>query len=249
VWHFSDVGKSGGSWFALDRGETASEDLMPNDQQAASLPVERDKGGGDVSRRSVLTGMAAVGGGVAIAPLFTGCSNAGSPGESAPSSAAARPVDPGTVAITLNINGENYPLQIEPRVSLLDALRENIGLTGTKKGCDHGQCGACTVLIDNRRVNSCLTLAVMAAGQRVTTIEGVAAGEQLHPVQAAFIEHDAFQCGYCTPGQICSAVGLLNEGHARTDDDIREQMSGNICRCGAYPNIVDAVRQAIGQHA
>ena len=127
-------------------------------------------------------------------------------------------------------------------MTLLDALRDHLGLTGTKKGCDHGQCGACTVLVDGGRVNSCLTLAVMHQGDEITTVEGLAKGEQLHPVQPAFIEHDAFQCGYCTPGQICSAVGLLDEGRAKTEDDIREQMSGNLCRCGAYPNIVDAVR-------
>jgi xanthine dehydrogenase YagT iron-sulfur-binding subunit len=149
----------------------------------------------------------------------------------------------------LNINNKEYALEIEPRVTLLDALREHAGLNGTKKGCDHGQCGACTVLIDGRRVNSCLTLAIATQGQKITTVEGLADGENLHPVQAAFIEHDAFQCGYCTPGQICSAVGLLHEGHAKTDDDIREQMSGNICRCGAYPNIVDAIKQAMAQKA
>lgn len=148
--------------------------------------------------------------------------------------------------VTLLINGEKHKLAIEPRVTLLDALRENLGLTGTKKGCDHGQCGACTVLIDDRRVNSCLTLAMAAEGSKITTIEGLANGEELHPLQAAFIKHDAFQCGYCTPGQICSAVGLINEGSAKTEDEIREQMSGNICRCGAYPNIVAAVKEAGG---
>jgi xanthine dehydrogenase YagT iron-sulfur-binding subunit len=147
--------------------------------------------------------------------------------------------------ITLHINGEEQTLALEPRVTLLDALREHLHLTGTKKGCDHGQCGACTVLINGIRVNSCLTLAVMHQNHKITTIEGLADGEFLHPVQTAFIEHDAFQCGYCTPGQICSAVGLINEGHAQSDDDIRELMSGNICRCGAYPNIVKAVRQAM----
>ena len=151
--------------------------------------------------------------------------------------------------VTLLVNGRRHPLQLEPRVTLLDALREHVGLTGTKKGCDHGQCGACTVLVDGRRVNSCLTLAVAVAGKQITTIEGLAQGDQLHPVQAAFIEQDAFQCGYCTPGQICSAVGLINEGHARGDDDIREQMSGNICRCGAYPNIVAAVRKVMESNA
>jgi len=149
-----------------------------------------------------------------------------------------------TVPVTLQVNGRKHELTLEPRVSLLDALREVLGLTGTKKGCDHGQCGACTVLVDGRRIYSCLTLAVMQAGVQVTTIEGLAEGARLHPLQAAFIERDAFQCGYCTSGQICSGIGLLNEGHARTDADIREQMSGNICRCGAYPNIVAAIRDA-----
>ena len=150
-----------------------------------------------------------------------------------------------SVPVTLAINGVTKTLSLEPRVTLLDALREHLDLNGTKKGCDHGQCGACTVLVNGTRVNSCLTLAVMHAGDQITTVEGLAKGDQLHPVQAAFIEHDAFQCGYCTPGQICSAVGLIKEGHCRTDDDIREQMAGNICRCGAYVNIVTAVKQAM----
>jgi xanthine dehydrogenase YagT iron-sulfur-binding subunit len=145
--------------------------------------------------------------------------------------------------VKLEVNGKVRALQLEARVTLLDALRERLGLTGTKKGCDHGQCGACTVLIDGRRVLSCLTLAIMHQGQRVTTIEGLAEGNQLHPMQAAFLEHDGFQCGYCTPGQIMSAVGMLGEGHARSAEDVREQMSGNICRCGAYPNILAAIEQ------
>jgi xanthine dehydrogenase YagT iron-sulfur-binding subunit len=148
------------------------------------------------------------------------------------------------VAVTLRVNGANKPLNIDPRTTVLDALREHIGLTGTKKGCDHGQCGACTVMIDGRRVLSCLTLALAAQGQDILTIEGLATGDQLHPMQQAFIENDAFQCGYCTPGQIMSAVGCVKEGHAGNDDDIREYMSGNICRCAAYPNIVAAIRQA-----
>ncbi len=149
------------------------------------------------------------------------------------------------VSITLKINGAEKHLEVAPWVTLLDALRERLDLTGTKKGCDHGQCGACTVLVDGVRVNSCLTLAIMKDGAEITTIEGLAEGDTLHPVQAAFIEHDAFQCGYCTPGQICSAVGLMDEGRAHTKDEIRELMSGNICRCGAYTNIVAAIEQAM----
>jgi xanthine dehydrogenase YagT iron-sulfur-binding subunit len=147
--------------------------------------------------------------------------------------------------IVLTVNGARKQLDVAPWTTLLDALREHLGLTGTKKGCDHGQCGACTVLVDGRRINSCLTLAVMRDGADVKTIEGLAEANALHPVQAAFVEHDAFQCGYCTPGQICSAVGLLREGRARTADEIRELMSGNICRCGAYANIVAAIQQAM----
>ena len=152
---------------------------------------------------------------------------------------------PPTSAITLNINGTSVRLDVAPWTTLLDALREYAGLTGTKKGCDHGQCGACTVLVDGRRINSCLTLAVMKDGATVTTIEGLSDHGVLHPLQQAFIDHDAFQCGYCTPGQICSAIGLMREGRARTPDEIRELMSGNICRCGAYLNIVAAIEQVM----
>ncbi len=148
---------------------------------------------------------------------------------------------PGSHAITLHINGKARQLQVQPWVTLLDALREYLSLTGTKKGCDHGQCGACTVLVNGTRINSCLTLAVMKDSAKITTIEGLSNGDQLHPLQAAFIEHDAFQCGYCTPGQICSAIGMFNEGKAKTMDDIKELMSGNLCRCGAYTNIADAI--------
>ena len=159
--------------------------------------------------------------------------------------ASVSTIDPSSVVdVKLRINGQEHALKIEPRVTLLDVLRERLDLTGTKKGCDHGQCGACTVLINGRRMNSCLTFAIMHTSAEITTIEGLAKGD-LHPMQAAFIAHDAFQCGYCTPGQICSAVGLVNEGQAKSDADIRELMSGNICRCGAYPNIVDAVREVL----
>jgi len=143
--------------------------------------------------------------------------------------------------VTLRVNGMEHRLRLDPRTTLLDALREHLALTGTKKGCDMGACGACTVHLDDRRVVSCLTLAAMADGHDVTTIEGLAGPEDLHPMQAAFIEHDGFQCGYCTPGQIMSAVALIGEGRATSEASIREFMSGNICRCGAYPNIVDAI--------
>jgi xanthine dehydrogenase YagT iron-sulfur-binding subunit len=169
--------------------------------------------------------------------------------------------DPQQARRTLSINGRPYPIPLDPRITLLDLLRERLGLTGTKKGCDHGQCGACTVLVNGRRINACLTLAVAHDGDEITTVEGLARGDTLHPVQAAFLEHDGFQCGYCTPGQICSAVALLAEARTGTvsavtpdvratpavtlsDEEIRERMSGNLCRCGAYPNIVAAVRAA-----
>jgi xanthine dehydrogenase YagT iron-sulfur-binding subunit len=156
---------------------------------------------------------------------------------------------PAKISIALTINGVRKELDVAPWTTLLDLLRDRLDLTGTKKGCDHGQCGACTVLVDGRRINSCLTLAVMKDGAEITTIEGLAKDGTLHPLQQAFIDHDAFQCGYCTPGQICSAAGMIAEGKAKTVDDIRELMSGNICRCAAYPNIVAAIRQAMGQQA
>jgi xanthine dehydrogenase YagT iron-sulfur-binding subunit len=165
----------------------------------------------------------------------------------APSPARHTIAAPDKVEVAMIVNGVERRLKVAPWTTLLDALRDHLDLTGTKKGCDHGQCGACTVLVDGRRVNSCLTLAVMKDGAEVTTIEGLATDGALHPLQQAFIDHDAFQCGYCTPGQICSAVGLMTEGKAHSADEIRELMSGNICRCGAYPNIVAAIRQAMGR--
>ncbi len=157
---------------------------------------------------------------------------------------ASQPI--ASLPLNLTINGEARALTVEPWTTLLDLLRDKLDLTGSKKGCDHGQCGACTVLIDGKRINSCLKLAVTLDGSEVTTIEGLGQAGDLHPLQAAFIDHDAFQCGYCTPGQICSAQGLINEGHARSREEVREQMSGNICRCGAYTNIADAVLEVMG---
>jgi xanthine dehydrogenase YagT iron-sulfur-binding subunit len=154
---------------------------------------------------------------------------------------------PAKIRVKLHVNGSERELTVAPWTTLLDALRNHLDLTGTKKGCDHGQCGACTVLVDARAVNSCLTLAVMKDGTKITTVEGLARDGALHPVQQAFIDHDAFQCGYCTSGQLCSAVGLISEGHAKTADEIRELMSGNLCRCGAYPNIVAAIQQVMGR--
>jgi xanthine dehydrogenase YagT iron-sulfur-binding subunit len=161
---------------------------------------------------------------------------------------ALLPSSVGTVPVTLHVNGTAHTLQIEPRVTLLDALRERIGLTGSKKGCDHGQCGACTVHADGKRINSCLALAVAYQNKQITTIEGLAdGGDALHPVQAAFIRHDGFQCGFCTSGQIMSATALLKEPVGPTDADVRENMSGNLCRCGAYTNIVAAIQEVRGQ--
>ena len=189
-----------------------------------------------VTRRGVIGGTAA---GLAL-PRITGAAAQTTP--------TPRPAtDPGSIAVTLLVNGKRVALTIEPRTTLLDALREYAGLTGTKKGCARGSCGACTVHVDGRRVVSCLTLAARTEGRAVTTIEGLASGDELHPMQAAFLHHDAYQCGYCTPGQIMSAVALVQEGHAGTDAEIREHMSGNICRCGAYANIVDAIRDASGR--
>jgi xanthine dehydrogenase YagT iron-sulfur-binding subunit len=206
---------------------------------AAPAPADPGSGrefAGGPSRREFLQQTA---GGLAITGGVAGLPPPARAGAEPPQATPAA-----TVPVALQVNGRRHELRLEPRVTLLDALREYLHLTGTKKGCDHGQCGACTVLVDGRRIYSCLTLAVMHAGARITTIEGLADGDTLHPLQAAFIERDAFQCGYCTSGQICSAVGLLHEGHAHSDADIREQMSGNICRCGAYPNIVAAIRDA-----
>lgn len=205
---------------------------------------------GGVTRRGVL-----VGGGVSVAAAAVPVAD-------------ARPVQPrpapATMKVAMTVNGARRELDVDPRTTLLDALREHLHLTGTKKGCDHGQCGACTVIVDGRRINACLTLAVMHEGDAVTTIEGLGQPGKLHPMQAAFVKHDGYQCGYCTPGQICSAVAVLDEiragvpSHATADlnarpratnDEMRERMSGNICRCGAYSNILDAMTEVAGRRA
>jgi len=183
-----------------------------------------------------MIGSAAATAGLFVAPLF---------GEAAQAEAAAK-ADPNAIPVALKVNGKLHELRLDPRTTLLDALREHLDLTGAKKGCDQGACGACTVLVGGRRIISCLTLAAMHDGEEITTIEGIAS-VRLHPVQTAFIRNDGFQCGYCTSGQICSAVALLREGHARSDDEIREWMSGNVCRCGAYSGIVAAIREAAKQ--
>jgi xanthine dehydrogenase YagT iron-sulfur-binding subunit len=189
------------------------------------------------SRRGFLTGGA---GAAAALPLLA----AARPTSLHPPAGAKPHMD-----MTLSINGRDHQVSLDPRTTLLDALHDHLGLTGSKKGCDHGQCGACTVHLDGRRVLACLTLAASVQGRPVTTIEGLSQGATLHPMQAAFIKHDAFQCGYCTPGQIMSAVACVHEGHAANDDAIREYMSGNLCRCAAYPKIVDAIREAAPQTA
>jgi xanthine dehydrogenase YagT iron-sulfur-binding subunit len=219
--------------------------------------LAKDLEQGGVSRRTFVKSVGVLGAGVAAGlPRAVAAENSG----------AGAATIPQTFHVTTTINGKRQSLTLDTRTTLLDALREHLDLTGSKKGCDHGQCGACTVLVDDRRVNSCLILAATLDGSEVITIEGLAKGDDLSSVQAAFLEHDGFQCGYCTPGQICSATALLHEaerGHLSqvswesgrsanptlTDDEIRERMSGNICRCGAYPNIVAAVRQAAGRVA
>ena len=196
------------------------------------------------SRRKFMQ-TAAVTGAVTVLPNID--ANALRQAEQAPVQSASSGEQVHRQKVTLTINGKKQTLDLDTRTTVLDLVREELALPGTKKGCDHGQCGACTVLVNGRRVNSCMTFAVMHAGDEITTVEGLAKGEELHPMQAAFVEHDAFQCGYCTPGQIMSAVGLLKEPCGTSDDDVRECMSGNICRCGAYPNIVAAVKSVRGR--
>ena len=196
-------------------------------------PPEDDDEPPDPSRRTFMIGSAAATAGLLVSPVLA---------KEAQQRSAA--IDPHAIPVSLDVNGKVHTLRLDPRTTLLDALREHLDLTGAKKGCDQGACGACTVLADGRRINSCITLAAMQQGRKIVTIEGLAASGRLNPVQAAFIRNDGFQCGYCTSGQICSAVALLREGHASSDDEIREWMSGNICRCGCYVGIVAAIREA-----
>jgi xanthine dehydrogenase YagT iron-sulfur-binding subunit len=199
------------------------------------MSENRDQG--RVTRRVFLSQLGAAGAVATAAPIIA----SGQSTSAAPADAAGEKIE-GAIPVALRVNGEQFRLRIDPRTTLLDALRETIDLTGTKKGCDHGQCGACTVHVNGRRINSCLTLAAMHEGDEITTIEGLGAPGNLHPMQASFVEHDGYQCGYCTSGQIMSAVALLKEPCGPADADVKELMSGNICRCGAYPNIVAAIQ-------
>jgi xanthine dehydrogenase YagT iron-sulfur-binding subunit len=192
-----------------------------------------------LSRRSFLSHLGAAGLAAAAPPVLASSSTPTAP----PSAVTEEVLDEGTVALTLKVNGQSHSLRLDPRTTLLDCLRENLALSGTKKGCDHGQCGACTVHVNGRRVNSCLSFAVMHRNDEITTIEGIGQPDHLHPMQVAFIEHDGYQCGYCTSGQIMSAVAVLKEDVGPTDADVKQAMYGNICRCGAYSNIVAAVQQ------
>jgi xanthine dehydrogenase YagT iron-sulfur-binding subunit len=238
-------------------GESGSEDV--GEQPSSKLSTM------SVARREFLKTSVLASGGIFVASRLLTDGGVGSLEQvsaATQSNPAANPTE--SVAVRLRVNGTNYGLRLDPRTSLLDVLREKIDLPGTKKGCNHGQCGACTILVDGRRINSCLALAVIYDGREITTVEGLAKGDELHPLQAAFVRNEGFQCGYCTSGQICSAVAMLREvdqgtaSHvtqnvreagrvALTDDEIRERMSGNICRCGAYPGIVAAIREASGQ--
>jgi xanthine dehydrogenase YagT iron-sulfur-binding subunit len=207
-----------------------------NDSLSSDSPPNVQTGS---SRRHFISRLAAISAGLTVAaPLSRSATTTEG------TALAGESPEGGLVEVNFKVNGHPQKLEVDPRVTLLDAIRDRLDLTGTKKGCDRGACGACTVHINGRRVLSCLTLALMAQGEEITTIEGLAKGDELHPVQAAFIGCDGFQCGYCTPGQIMSAVGCINEGHTRSDTEIQEFMSGNLCRCGAYPNIVDAIKRA-----
>jgi xanthine dehydrogenase YagT iron-sulfur-binding subunit len=214
-----------------------------NDSRSSDLPPDAQAGS---SRRQFIRRLAAISAGLTVAAPLSGSATT-SEGTALEGESSKQGMDGSLVEINFKVNGHPQKLQVDPRVTLLDAIRDRLDLTGTKKGCDRGACGACTLHINGRRVLSCLTLALMAQGEEITTVEGLAKGDELHPVQAAFIGCDGFQCGYCTPGQIMSAVGCINEGHIRSNTEIQEFMSGNLCRCGAYPNIVDAIKAAAVQ--
>lgn len=235
-------------------------DERVSDAADSAVELANSKENSGQSRREFLANAATVSAAIALSGVFSEDSQAAEViNDPVKAVAIQTPAPPHTIAVDLNVNGQSHSVNIDPRTSLLDALREYMGLTGSKKGCDHGQCGACTVLVDGRRINSCLTFAVMYQGNKITTIEGLETEDKLHPVQAAFIKHDGFQCGYCTPGQICSAVAMLHEAKtgclsavttnmasdkiALTETEIRERMSGNLCRCGAYPGIVAALKE------
>jgi xanthine dehydrogenase YagT iron-sulfur-binding subunit len=239
-------------YLAASTGKGASEFKMVSDEERKEIELAAiDPAGGlddllifgsPATRRVFLKQVAGTSAAIGLGPALMGFGVV-----EAAEPAAGATIE--TSKVRLKINGQEHALEIDPRTTLLDALREHLLLTGSKKGCDHGQCGACTVLVNGRRINSCLSLAVVHEGDEIATIEGLANGDQLHPVQAAFLEHDGFQCGYCTPGQICSAVACIKEGHAKSEADIREWMSGNLCRCGAYPNILAAVKEAAAKGA
>ncbi len=219
----------------------SSRTPFASESSEEAAPIAGSQGVTRPTRRTFLTQLGLAGITVTASPLLNASPVAPPPAQTP---AQEPPSIPGAVPVELNINGKQYRLTLDPRTTVLDALRENLNLFGTKKGCDHGQCGACTVHINGRRVNSCLTFAVMHQADQITTIEGLAHNGQLHPVQAAFVEFDGFQCGYCTPGQIMSGAALLNEPVGKDDDSVHEMMSGNLCRCGAYDNIVAAVQSA-----
>ena len=221
-----------------------ADDQKPTPDKEAQEGTAEQSLFGRVTRRSFLSHLGAAGIAATASPVLAATATQEAPAADAAAEAPAA----GTVPLTLRVNGKNRVLRIDPRTTLLDCLRENLNLPGTKKGCDHGQCGACTVHVNGQRVNSCLSFAVMHSADEITTIEGIGQPEHLHPMQAAFVEHDGYQCGYCTSGQIMSAVAVLGEPVGPSDEDVKQAMYGNICRCGAYPNIVAAV-QAVRRNA
>jgi xanthine dehydrogenase YagT iron-sulfur-binding subunit len=222
-----------------DRGVPLADDRKPTPDKEAQEGTAEQSLFGRVTRRSFLSHLGAAGIAATASPVLAATATQESPAVDAASEA---PSAAGSVPITLRVNGKSHVLRLDPRTTLLDCLRENLNLPGTKKGCDHGQCGACTVHVNGQRVNSCLSFAVMHSADEITTIEGIGQPDHLHPMQAAFVEHDGYQCGYCTSGQVMSAVALLREPVGPSDEDVKQAMYGNICRCGAYPNIIAAVQ-------